>query len=78
MCSTSDYAHLMEPEPAPRPAILVAVEALGIPDCGPTCTCRGIRPGARVACQRPSFDPTWCIVHSDDFAIDAQSCAAVR
>lgn len=32
----------------------------------------------RVACQRPSFDPYWCIVHSDDFADGAGACESAR
>jgi len=34
--------------------------------------------GARIACQRPSFDPYWCIVHSDDFADGAGACESAR
>ena len=32
----------------------------------------------RVACERPSFDPHWCIVHSDDFADGAGACESAR
>lgn len=32
----------------------------------------------RVACERPSFDPYWCIVHSHDFADGAGACEAAR
>lgn len=32
----------------------------------------------RVACERPSFDPYWCIVHSDDFADGAGACESAR
>mgnify|MGYP006921375659 CR=1 FL=1 len=65
-------------EHEPRPAILDVIDALGLPDCAPGCTCRGERPGARVACQRVDFDPTWCIAHSDDFPAGAETCEAVR
>lgn len=30
-----------EPREWTRPAILVATDALGLPDCGPDCSCRG-------------------------------------
>lgn len=32
----------------------------------------------RIACQRPSFDPYWCIVHSDDFGDGESVCEAAR
>jgi len=32
----------------------------------------------RIACQRPGFDPYWCIVHSDDFADGAGACESAR
>jgi uncharacterized membrane protein len=85
MCHPSDFEHLMEPDPAPAPKLVAWSEHLatdylaGLPaveDAESFARTLVFGQRGRIACQRPDFDPHWCIVHSEDFAEGAATCEA--
>lgn len=82
MCHPSDYEHLMTGGPAvdaplpPEPTWLAGFPMAEEADAYARTLVFGQR--GRVACERPSFDPYWCIVHSHDFADGAGACEAAR
>ena len=75
MCHSTEYDHLI-PEPAETPSFLAAFPRVEDAETFARTLVFGQR--GRVACERPSFDPYWCIVHSHDFADGAGACEAAR
>lgn len=75
MCHSTEYDHLI-PEPAETPTWAGAFPLAEDAETFARTLVFGQR--GRVACERPSFDPHWCIVHSDDFADGAGACESAR